>query len=161
MFLSNRKQALPMTYHYIISSFYIIIYLFIFNGRIIASEYCVGVYRTSACISHRGTHVPSHLSIPPRPSPSQPSRLSPSPGLSSLSHIANSHWPSILHTVMYVSISVSYLSLLHKEAMNSAAILAGMLDSNWEDVIGWFIPCGHERTHPELRICVETHLTIF
>ena len=62
---------------------------------------------------------------------------------------------------MYVSISVSYLSLLHKEAMNSAAILAGMLDSNWEDVIGWFIPCGHERTHPELRICVETHLTIF
>ena len=41
-------------------------------------------------------------SLPPPP-PSHPSRLSPSPGLSSFSHTANSHWLSTLHMVMYVS----------------------------------------------------------
>ena len=65
VFLSNWKQALPMTYHYIISLFYIIIYLFIYKWRIIALQYCIGFYQTLAWISHRFTHVPSHLSIPP------------------------------------------------------------------------------------------------
>ena len=42
---------------------------------------------------------PSHL---PPPTPSHPSRLLQSPHLSSLSHTANSHWLSILHTIVYM-----------------------------------------------------------
>ena len=37
------------------------------------------------------------------PTPSDPSRLSQSPCLSSMSYMANSHWLSILHMVIYVS----------------------------------------------------------
>ena len=39
--------------------------LFIFNWRIIALRYCVGFHQTSAWISHRFTHVPSHLNSAP------------------------------------------------------------------------------------------------
>ena len=42
---------------------------------------------------------PTWTSVP-SPSPSHPSRLLLSPGLSSLRHTANSHWLSILHMVM-------------------------------------------------------------
>ena len=38
---------------------------FIFNWRIIALQYCVGFCHTSAWISHRYTHVPSLLNLPP------------------------------------------------------------------------------------------------
>ena len=51
-----------------------------------------------------GIHM-SHLSwvsLPPL-LPSQPCRFLQSPGLSSLSHTTNSHWLSILHMVMNVS----------------------------------------------------------
>ena len=44
-------------------------YLFIFNCRIIALHYCVGSYQTSTRISHRLTHVPSHLNLRPHPTP--------------------------------------------------------------------------------------------
>ena len=46
--------------------------------------------QTSAWISHRYTYVPSFLNLPLPSSPSHPSRLLQSPGLSSLSHTANS-----------------------------------------------------------------------
>ena len=49
---------------------------------------------------------PTWTSLPP-PSQSHLSGLLPSPGLSSLSHTANSHWLSILHMVMYVSMLLS------------------------------------------------------
>ena len=52
------------------------------------------------------TSPPSWTSLPP-PTPSQPSRLLQSHGLSSLSHTANSHWLCILHMVMYVSVVLS------------------------------------------------------
>jgi len=39
--------------------------LFIFNLGIIAFQYCIGFYQTSTWISHRFTHAPSHLNIPP------------------------------------------------------------------------------------------------
>ena len=45
--------------------------------------------------------------FPPSPAPSHPSRLTQSPCLSFLSHRANSHWLSILHMVMYVSLLLS------------------------------------------------------
>ena len=45
------------------------------------------------CISHKYAYVPSLLNLPPT---SHPFRLLQSPGLSSLSHTANSHWRSIL-----------------------------------------------------------------
>ena len=49
---------------------------------------------------------PTGTRLPP-PYPSHPSRLSQSHSLNSLSHTANSHWLSILHMVMYVSILLS------------------------------------------------------
>ena len=49
---------------------------------------------------------PTWPSFPP-PSPSHPSRLWPSPGLSSPSHTAKSHWLSILQMVIYVSVLLS------------------------------------------------------
>ena len=42
-------------------------------------QYCVGFYQTSTWISHRFTHVPSHLTIPPTSFPFHPSRLLQSP----------------------------------------------------------------------------------
>ena len=49
-----------------------------------------------------GIHMspPSSPSLLP-PTPSHPAGLSQSPGLSSLSHTAHSHWLSILHMVVY------------------------------------------------------------
>ena len=48
-----------------------------------------------------GIHIsPPFWNSLPSPSPSHPSRLIQSPYLSFLSHTANSHWLSILHTVM-------------------------------------------------------------
>ena len=82
-------------------------FYFGFNRRIIALQYCVGFYPMSTWINHRFTHVPSHLNIPSISSPSNPSRLLLSPGFSSLCHTANSHWLSILHMVIYVSMWLS------------------------------------------------------
>ena len=76
--------------------FIVLICKFIFNWRIIALQYCVGLCHTSAWISHRHTYVPS---LPPHPTPLGCHRA---PGLSSLRHTANSHWLAILHTVMYM-----------------------------------------------------------
>ena len=39
--------------------------LFVFNWRIIALQYCVGVCHTSTRVSHRYAYVPSLLSLPP------------------------------------------------------------------------------------------------
>jgi len=63
----------------------------------IALQYCVGFCHTSAWISHRYKVVPFLLTSLPPPTPSHSSWLSLSPGLSSLSHTANSYWLSIWH----------------------------------------------------------------
>ena len=75
--------------------------LFIYNWKITALQYFFGFCHKSARISHRYTYVPSLLNLPPL-SPSQPSRLSQSTGLSSLSHTANFHWLCVLHMVLYM-----------------------------------------------------------
>ena len=76
--------------------FFLLLSLFIFNCRII--QYCVfsAIHQHGSAI---GIHVfsPSWALLPP-PTPSFPSRLSQSPNLNSLSHIANSHW---LHYIYY------------------------------------------------------------
>ena len=77
-------------------------FLFIFNWRIIALQYCVGFCHISTWISHRYTYVPSLLKFPPISTWSQPSRFLQSTGLSSLSHTANSHWLFILHMIVYM-----------------------------------------------------------
>ena len=66
---------------------------------ITALQYCVGFCHTSTWISHTHTYVLSLFSLPPA---SHPSRLSHSSGLSSLSHIANSHWLFVLHMLVYM-----------------------------------------------------------
>ena len=83
---------------------------FIFNGRIIALQYYVGFCHISTWISHRCIYMspPSRTSLSPS-TPSHPSILSQITDLSSLSHIANSHWLAILHMVAYVSIQLSPL----------------------------------------------------
>ena len=65
-------------------------YLFIFNWRIIALQYCAGFCHTSACIDHKYTFVPSLWTSLQPPTPSNLSRLS-NPSLNSLTHTANSH----------------------------------------------------------------------
>ena len=72
-----------------------------------AIAFCVGFCQISTWISHRYINVPSLLSLPPPLFPSHPSRWLQSPGLSSLSHTANSHWLSILHMVTEVSMLLS------------------------------------------------------
>ena len=53
--------------------------------------------------SATGIHVsPPFWNFLPSPTPSHPSRLSQSTGLSALCHTANFHWLSILHMVMYM-----------------------------------------------------------
>ena len=76
-------------------------FLFILNWKIITLQYCAGFCHTSAWISHRYMYVLSPWTSLPHPTPCYPSRLSQSPGLSSLSHMANSHWLSILHMIVY------------------------------------------------------------
>ena len=76
--------------------------LLIFSWRIIALQYYVGVCHTSTRISHRYTYVPPSWNSLSTSHPSQPSRWSQSPGLSSLSHTTNSHWLSVWHMVVYM-----------------------------------------------------------
>ena len=76
--------------------------LFIFSWRIIALQYCVGFCQTSTWFSHRFTYVPFLLKLPP-----QPTHLGCFNALV-WSHIANSHWLSVLHMVMYML----YVSML-------------------------------------------------
>ena len=71
---------------------------FIFNWRIIALQYYVGFCQTLTWISPRCTYIPSLLILL---SISHPSRWLQSPSLSSLSHIAYSHWLFILYMVLY------------------------------------------------------------
>ena len=82
--------------------------LFIFNWKIIALQYCVGLYYTSTWISHRYTYVPRPLK-PSSHLPSHPTTLCchRAPDLSSLRPTANSHWLAILHRVVYVSMLLS------------------------------------------------------
>ena len=73
----------PWSKLFSIFNFFSFFLKFIFNWRIIALQYCVGFCHILTWISH----------------PSHPSGSSQSPGLSFLSHIANSHQPSGLHAV--------------------------------------------------------------
>ena len=91
---------------------YLFLNLFIFNQRIIALKYWFGFCHTLTWISHRFAWTSCILLQPsckllatswtsfPPPTPSHPSRLSWSTSLSSLCHIANSHWLFVLHMVM-------------------------------------------------------------
>ena len=77
-----------------------VLFLIIFNRRIVALQNCVGFCHTSAWVS-LGVHASSpSWTSPPLPTPSYPSVLSQSPGLSSLSHTENSHWQTVLHMVV-------------------------------------------------------------
>ena len=93
--------------------------LFIFNQRIITLKYCFGFCHTLTWISHRYAWTcillqpsckllaTSWTSFPP-PTPSHPSRFSQSTSLSSLRHIANSHWLCFTHGKVYVFMLCSH-----------------------------------------------------
>ena len=70
---------------------------------------CVSLCHTSPQISHRYTHVPSLLSLPPISLPPQPSRLSQNTGLSSLFYTANSHYLFYIWSTSLFSMSASPL----------------------------------------------------
>ena len=82
--------------------FFFFPYLLIFNWIIIALQCCVGFCHTSTWISHRYKDVPSPREPHFPALPSHSSRLPQSTSLSSLSHIANFYWLSILHIIMYM-----------------------------------------------------------
>ena len=73
--------------------------VFIFSWRIIALQ-CVGFCQTSTWIRHRCIYVPSLFKLPPDSLPIPPSALLQSPGLSSLSHAANSHVILSIHPTL-------------------------------------------------------------
>ena len=75
---------------------------FIFNWRI-GLKYCVGFCHTSAWISHKYTHFPFLLNLPPI---SHPFRLSQSTTLNFLSHTTNSHW------LLYIRYCICFLVTL-------------------------------------------------
>ena len=86
--------------------YFFFLFGFLINKFLIEGWLLYNVVLVSAIHQHEsaiGIHMssPSWTSLPP-PTPSHPSRLSQSTGLSSLSHTANSHWQSILHMVMYM-----------------------------------------------------------
>ena len=56
--------------------YYVPMAYFIFNWRIIALQYCIGLCHTTTWISHEHVYVPSLSNLPPLPTPSQPSTLS-------------------------------------------------------------------------------------
>ena len=101
-FYLKKKSTFSFTQKYIVKVFPYLFFcikkLFIFNWRIIALQYCVGFCHISTWISHSYTYVRSLLNLPP--TPSHPSWRSQSPSLSSLSHIPNRHWLSILHMIV-------------------------------------------------------------
>ena len=74
-----------------------------FNCRIITSQYFVGFCQTSTWIKHRYTYLPSLLDHPPT-SHSHLTLLGchRALDLSSLHHIANSHWLSLLQITMHM-----------------------------------------------------------
>ena len=82
------------------------IHLFLIEGQLLYSIVSVSTKHQRESATGLPTVPSTGTSLPPPP-PSHPSRLSPSPGLSSLSHTANSHRLSTLHTVMYVSMLLS------------------------------------------------------
>ena len=78
-------------------------------------SYIAGGFFTNSAIREAPVSVGIHMSPPfwnslPSPSPAHTSRLIQSPCLSFLSHTANSHWPSILHVVMSVSMLLLHTS---------------------------------------------------
>ena len=73
---------------------------------------------------------PTWTSVP-TPSPSRPSRLLLSPDLSYLSHTANSHWLSILHMVMYVSMSLSLYIVLSPSSPTTSHVHRCMVLSHY------------------------------
>ena len=84
--------------------------LFIFSWRIVALQCCVGFCHTSTWISHRYTYIPSLLSL--SSTPSQPSRLSQSTGLSSLCCIqqlpCSCVWHMVIHIFQCYSLKMSH-----------------------------------------------------
>ena len=89
---SASASALPMSIQgWFPLVFFFFLFLHFLNWRINALQNFVVFCHPSTRISHRYTHVPSL----PSPSLSQPSRLSQSPCLSSLSFRENSPQPSI------------------------------------------------------------------
>ena len=79
----------------------------VFNWRIIALKYCVGFCHTQTKISHKYTYVPPYWTSLLPPTPSHPYRLSQSPSLRSLSHMATSHCLSVLDVVVYMFLCYS------------------------------------------------------
>ena len=83
----------------------------------------------------------------PSPSPTHPSRLSQSTGLSFLCHTAHFRLLSLLHTGMYVSMLVSQL-VPHSPSLTVSTVLFSRSVSPWVQrlwyIIQWYFPGGSD-----------------
>ena len=61
---SGTTGSMAMVFFFFFHSHYSF-FKFIFSWRIIALHYCVGFWHTSVWVSHRNTHVPCLLNLPP------------------------------------------------------------------------------------------------
>ena len=85
--------------------------LFIFHCRITALKCCIGFSVVLWFINRNQPYIflyiPSSWTSLQPPTPSHSARMSQSTRLSSLGQVANSHWLSVLHIVVYVSMLLS------------------------------------------------------
>ena len=75
--------------------------LFIFNWRLIALQCCVGFCHTSTWSSHRCTHVPSFLNLPPSPYCIPPLSVVTGHEAELPVSFGKSHWLAIPYMVIY------------------------------------------------------------
>ena len=91
----------------------------------------------------------SSTSLPP-PTLFHPSRLLQSPGLCSLSHTENSHWPSILYMKVKVLVIQSCLTLWPPWTLARQAPLSEGF-SKWEYLGGLLFPSAGDLPHPGIK----------
>ena len=118
--------------------FFSIFNLFICSWRIIALQYCFGFCHTSKWIARGIQMSPTSWTFLPPPASSHPFRMSQSTSLSSLSHIENSHWLSLLHKVVYMfpwySLHSSHPLLPPNPCVHKYVLCGRRYKDIWQDI---------------------------
>ena len=95
--------------HSVPVSFSNYICFFLIEGQLLCNSVLFSAKHQHESAIGKPMSPPSWTTLQP-PSPSHPFRSLQSPGLSSLSHTANSHWLSVLYSVVYMFLCASFHS---------------------------------------------------